>query len=253
MENRKSGNEPPAGVRRLTDKALRKKQDFRRHLQDPASPGFLNPARASLLAGIDLSAAPSREPQSPDLPRLWANFPSVRNTLNEATLRKAAFVQKLRERISEGMNATKNVTEYHRGTRHTITVPDQAERRRWTRLGAEFEGLYPKAGGGNDDELLARELTHAVELETALTTDEQFTPADRVLLREGFTALERLQDLLRREVFIETMGMSPEAFGKQMEEKMMARWTQLWSGKLDDVAQATDVATQKTSEKGENE
>ena len=241
MDAENSGNQPPpdpiaqpAAVK-LQNEILRKQQVLRRHLQDPASPAFNDPIHAAELAGFPVMRQSHGDPDPDGGPTYFYNDISIRKAILDAASHKAATIEKLRRRVSEGMDATKilNVSD-HDGARRSVEVPDQAARRGWALVCARLENLLPGKGGDPSSDRLPHEAALAERLEKLAASDvgrnvSRMNPADRFQVSQALVQLEHLKGSLRQQVMAEKLGKSTVDFQDEVEQEVSSRMKQFIS------------------------
>jgi hypothetical protein len=164
------------------------------------------------------------------------------------------MIEKTRGQILQGLNATKLAVAFDEyGNRHTIETPDHGQRRSYAKLALELEGLYPthESNGVNPlpdsgSQGASSEVTPDVRNQIA-----RLTPADKMLARDAYTALQRARTLAEREVFEEKTGMSPEQFREELQSEVDARLRAQWGRTGTDEAAA--IRSDQTGFGNENE
>lgn len=241
MDRESAGSEPPLhpteqpAALKLPDDIVRKQQVLRRHLQDPASPAFNDPIRAAELAGFPVMRQSRGHPDPDGRPTLFYNNLSIRQAILDAASRKASAIEKLRRRVSEGMDATKIViASDHEGARRSVEVPDQAARREWALVCARLENLLPGKGGNPSSDTLPHDAAEAEELERMAESDVEhkvslMCAADRFQVSQFLLKIEHYKDMVRRQILAAKLGKSRAEFEDEVEQEVRSQMKQFIS------------------------
>ncbi len=181
----------------------RKLREFRRILQDPDSPGFMDPERAAAVVGIDLNKPPAREARNPGLLSWLPDPPNTQTAVVKTTYYRKALIEKARARMLEGLNATKWVVTFDDyGNRHTVEIPDHGQRRSYAKLALEVEMLEPTDRTTTPNPLPTAAPDSSIETAPdARNKMASLTAADRMLARAG-TKRELIKDAARYETCV---------------------------------------------------
>jgi hypothetical protein len=204
-------------------------------LQDPASPAFSDPVRAAELAGFPVMYQSRADSGPESRPTYFYNNLSIRKAILDAASRKASAIEKLRRRVSEGMDATKIVIlSDHEGARRSVEVPDQAARREWALLCARLENLLPGKGGDPSSNTLPHDAAQAERLEELMASDvgrkvSRLSPADRFQVSQVLLKINHCEDLIRRQVLAAKLGKSRREFEDEVEQEVRSQMKQFIS------------------------
>jgi hypothetical protein len=237
FDRRNPGNASPPGSdvqpAALPDEIVRKQQAFRRYLQDPTSPAFNDPVRAAEMAGFR-QVNRSRAPNAPGgRSILFRNIPSISQAVLDAASRKTVVIEKLRQRVLEGLDSTKIIAVRGPDGDHcTAKIPDQAARRAWAQTCLISENLLPNKGNNYSSDTLPHEAAQAEEFERLQLGPDiaqkvrSMSVAAQWQLSETFVKLERLRQDHRRKLIADRLGQSIEEFEEEIEQEGAAEFAE---------------------------